>query len=68
MSAQFICHTCHCVDLVELAFPDGQLPAEHTLQQCTYCQTGQWHGHFARAVFDPERDNVVNIPNGLGLG
>lgn len=65
---QFVCDACNCIDLVELAFPDG-LPIEEPEHLCSLCQPdGTWHELFPRVVYDPDRDMVVNRPTGLGLG
>ncbi len=68
MNELFVCANCRHVDLASLAFPQTGLPAQPAAQICTKCQTGQWHGQFAYASYDPETDVVVNAPDGLGLG
>ncbi len=68
MNELFVCAKCQNVDLVSLVFPRTGLPPEPAMQLCTKCQTGHWHCHFTYASYDPEKDLVVNAPNGLGLG
>lgn len=64
----FVCSQCNCVDIVELAFEDGQLPADSFRQQCSVCATDAWHGQFPHQPYDPEKDLVCNRENNIALG
>ncbi len=63
----FVCFQCGCVDDVDIAYC-GRLPPVPDDQVCTLCKTGEWHGHFPHAPYNPEKDLVSNRPTGIGLG
>lgn len=63
----FVCSCCGCVDVIELAFT-GVFPPDSIDQKCTECQTGQWHNHFPKEPYCPDRDLVCNRETGIALG
>ncbi len=66
MTVLFVCTRCHCVDAVDLAFT-WSFPTDPAQQICTQCRSGYWHDVFAKELYDPTRDNVVNKPTGLSI-
>lgn len=64
----FCCDKCNTVDVVELAYPEGPPAKGGEDWKCTACQEGQWHDRFPQEEYRPGFDQVVNRPNGIGMG
>lgn len=59
----FACKRCNTVDALEL------IPKDRVgLFECTLCLGLPWHNKFEAEQYDPDKDLVINRPNGFGLG
>ena len=67
ISPEFVCHRCHCVDIIAVAYSSGELPTNGDPHLCTECQTGHWHCLFEKTKQQAD-DLIANQPTGLGLG
>lgn len=57
----FVCSQCNCVDHAALAEPDHRW-------LCSKCNPDkEYHGQFELVPYNPERDIVINRPNGLSV-
>lgn len=60
-SQLFRCLNCNHVDMSDLAISEARrLGKPDPRFLCTKCATGQWHGQFPYALYNPRTDNVVN--------
>jgi hypothetical protein len=60
-SQLFRCLNCNHVDMMDLATSEiRRLGKPDQRFTCTRCATGQWHGQFPYALYNPKTDNVVN--------
>jgi len=66
MSSLFVCCKCNTVDTTVEAYLGRQFDLAN--MQCTKCQTGVWHNYFPMLPYNPDKDNVINKPTGIGLG
>lgn len=66
----YVCNKCQTVDILELNYPDGIKSNGDSVEPlyCSKCRTGEWHGLFDQAKYKPGFDQVINVPNELGLG